>query len=615
MSKPDIEPVSREILETKYAFYRNPRLNIEEHTFEIGLALGGTVAAGAYTAGVLDFLIEALDAWEEAKTKKHNLPNHKVRLSVISGTSGGGACALIAAKALSHRFPPQPAPPPPGQESNNPLYNVWVELADGVKMLSSDDLKARDGYVQSLLNGEFIKLAAQKISTWNGCGDKTRAYVDHPLPVFLTLTNLRGVPFKQIYAASENRPTYFVQHADYICILADTRSGQAPMTQGTRLGGFMPPPDGMPVSAMPNVNDWTYDWTAAAEFAKATAAFPFGLPLVKLSRPMEHYNWRWVRATGETGVAEIVPLEPEWDLMRADPAVPICNGDLYSFHCADGGAANNLPVELARTWLCGLMGGNPPEPKTVYRTVVVVDPFTDVPDCRPDQAPSLAGLQGRLLRALVSNNRFQTADLTSFDPESKAGRFMITPTRVEVVRDGGRPVKKTFSGARALATAGFEAFIGFFAREFRDHDYQLGRLNAQKFLYDRFVLPADNAVFVEQGDAGKEFCVNPERTLRPVIPLVPRLRPDIPPPDIVTDRPFPRWPRGKLDPDTLRKPLDLRLGAILRVTAAHLQTGKTPNSKPWQFVLQKLAHWLLGPWAIDGIIGAMKKDLKDWDLL
>ena len=28
-------------------------------TFELGLVLGGTVSAGAYTGGVLDFLIEA----------------------------------------------------------------------------------------------------------------------------------------------------------------------------------------------------------------------------------------------------------------------------------------------------------------------------------------------------------------------------------------------------------------------------------------------------------------------------------------------------------------------------------------------------------------------------
>lgn len=35
--------------------------------FEVGLVLSGTVSAGPYTAGVIDYLIEALDAWYEAK--------------------------------------------------------------------------------------------------------------------------------------------------------------------------------------------------------------------------------------------------------------------------------------------------------------------------------------------------------------------------------------------------------------------------------------------------------------------------------------------------------------------------------------------------------------------
>jgi len=35
--------------------------------FQIGLAMSGAVSAGAYTAGVFDFLIQALDEWEKAR--------------------------------------------------------------------------------------------------------------------------------------------------------------------------------------------------------------------------------------------------------------------------------------------------------------------------------------------------------------------------------------------------------------------------------------------------------------------------------------------------------------------------------------------------------------------
>ncbi|MBN36086.1 MAG: hypothetical protein CMM46_15185 [Rhodospirillaceae bacterium] len=41
--------------------------SMSQEKFSIGLILGETVSAGAYTAGVLDFLIEALDEWHRLK--------------------------------------------------------------------------------------------------------------------------------------------------------------------------------------------------------------------------------------------------------------------------------------------------------------------------------------------------------------------------------------------------------------------------------------------------------------------------------------------------------------------------------------------------------------------
>jgi hypothetical protein len=35
--------------------------------FELAFTMAGAISAGAYTAGVFDFLIEALDAWTDAR--------------------------------------------------------------------------------------------------------------------------------------------------------------------------------------------------------------------------------------------------------------------------------------------------------------------------------------------------------------------------------------------------------------------------------------------------------------------------------------------------------------------------------------------------------------------
>ena len=48
----------------------------EKPGFQIGLAMAGAVSAGAYSAGVFDFLMEALSEWQKAKERGENVPQH-----------------------------------------------------------------------------------------------------------------------------------------------------------------------------------------------------------------------------------------------------------------------------------------------------------------------------------------------------------------------------------------------------------------------------------------------------------------------------------------------------------------------------------------------------------
>ena len=55
--------------------------------FEIALVMAGAISGGAYTAGVLDFLIQAMDAWEEEKRlRPQDTLRHEVRLRAMSGS-------------------------------------------------------------------------------------------------------------------------------------------------------------------------------------------------------------------------------------------------------------------------------------------------------------------------------------------------------------------------------------------------------------------------------------------------------------------------------------------------------------------------------------------------
>src|SRR4051794_41980263 len=94
--------------------------------FEIGLVMSGAVSAGAYTAGVIDFLIQALDQWHQGKRGTDaRCPRHDVSLKVMAGTSAGGMSAAIAAAQLGEAHTPATDQRPPGP-SDNKLYESWV---------------------------------------------------------------------------------------------------------------------------------------------------------------------------------------------------------------------------------------------------------------------------------------------------------------------------------------------------------------------------------------------------------------------------------------------------------------------------------------------------------
>ena len=74
----------------------------DQSVFILGITLGGAISAGAYSAGVFDFLVQALEEWELARAREATLspadrtvPSHRVVIPVISGASAGGAVAAL----------------------------------------------------------------------------------------------------------------------------------------------------------------------------------------------------------------------------------------------------------------------------------------------------------------------------------------------------------------------------------------------------------------------------------------------------------------------------------------------------------------------------------------
>ncbi|MGH9618878.1 MAG: patatin-like phospholipase family protein, partial [Bryobacteraceae bacterium] len=161
-------------------------------SIRIGINMAGAISAGAYTAGVLDFLTEALDSWEQARLRGEPVPLHDVSLEVLSGASAGGMCAAIASLMLHEDFEHIHDTSRTG--TTNRLYESWVNQIDIKALLQSDDLRNRTE-IMSLLDSNIVNKIAASALTPGPERPKHRAYISPDLALYLSLTNLRGTPY------------------------------------------------------------------------------------------------------------------------------------------------------------------------------------------------------------------------------------------------------------------------------------------------------------------------------------------------------------------------------------------------------------------------------------
>ena len=449
-----IERGGEEWLEELRRWYPDERPKQEE-TFEIGLVLAGAVSAGAYTAGVMDFLFEALDEWFRRRKEDRSLPQHNVVLRVISGASAGGINGAIAAAACRYRFAPFTGHVDVGRFSDNPFFNTWVKGIDIRRLLDPSDFKLGKP-VRSLLNSESLDELAMDIVGLKGAGPEDpdqREWLSDPFKLLLTVTNLQGVPYEVRFSGNTGFGHEMVMHRDHmgfsVSVFDDPKRA--------------PAPDLVPLSNSNSVQD--AGWQALATAALASGAFPLALASRCLSRPGSDYDYRYAFPYAEDG------------LVYSPPGIG--NDKTYDFAAVDGGTMNNEPFELAHRELAGLSGRNPRAGDAAHRALIMVDPFTDPQ--HELQAPdgSLKGTISGLLSAFKAQSRFNQIDLTLAEAEDVYSRFMIAPSRNRI------------RGSKAIASGGLSGFLGFFCEDYRLHDYMLGRQNCQRFLRDWFVLPSD----------------------------------------------------------------------------------------------------------------------------
>jgi Patatin-like phospholipase len=445
--------------------------------FEIGLVMAGAVSAGAYTAGVMDYLLEALDTWQKEKDKGNaTVPQHNILIKVMTGASAGGmTTAITVAELLRDKTP----------ACRSYMYQAWVKEIDITKLLGTKDLAASDG-IRSLFDATAIDAIANEVihaehpPKW-----KSIPYIDPELKLYLTLSNLRGLPYEFKLKGQTGFPYGMTDHSDYQYIEISEKTTQA-------------------------------DWTKLRNAAIATGAFPVGLASRLIKRDTDEYKTRIAKDGRDIS-----------GLMKLDTN----QNQPYHFVAVDGGTLNNEPLELARSvWekfteeekATITSYQKLEEARAAMRArvdakgyaLVLIDPFPDLTDMgknATEKDTGLLNILGPIVGALRAQSLFKMEELLRAGDSENKESYLVAPIRY---------TDTNTKALNAIACGFFGGFGGFLAEEFREHDYHLGRRNCQRFLDRYFVLTEEEAK--QKGWPINEkyiFEQNSERCY-PIIPII-----------------------------------------------------------------------------------------------
>lgn len=606
--------------------------------FTIGLTMAGAVSAGAYTAGVIDVLFRALDehnARAEERRKAEaagqappdsDAPRHKVVLKAMSGASAGGVSIGLGAVSLIRRneagrlgrpistpgagMADRTEPPYAYSYVLDTVHDVWVEKLDlwhnqKRGFLTTGDLEDRRT-ARSVLNSWHLDDEGQQAMTGIGWPDGARPYdfMADQLELFLTTTNLMGVPYAVEFTGQRETPGArragtahtMAQHsvARHFRLegLGSARVPSAWLEAWRDYGIMMKmPAPGSQIDFSEPVADpdgrisLPTPWAAFRQASIATGAFPGGFSARLLRAQVKDYGIS-IKAGEQLepiqGGAWLIEEKPD-EVARSRAFGGIFEDEQWEhevpYIAVDGGVANNEPFEFARFTLrkpapagaTPYLERNPRDLRHADRAVIMIDPFPEgpefaVPDIAGDEAHEM-GLVTNLLRlpsALINQARFKPSALLLAKSESVASRFLIAPSR-DVV--DAEQAETRLTGSAAIASGALGGFLGFFDRDFRAHDFMLGQHNCHSFLDKHFVLDPENPVLRLSAVEREAWS---RRVRKEGLKGVPVLRPlgdaDRPAggwPEQRLPFPQPRWPRMRLEKlKTIQREGVNRLGAV-----------------------------------------------------
>ena len=470
---------------------------MSEQTFHIGLCMAGSVSAGAYTAGVMDYLLEALENWEKIRNTDASIPSHKVEIDLFGGTSGGGITAAMAFFAfrdkLQHPVLNSDRKKYQIDPEQNLLWKLWVNMTqENVfdKMLRLEDIK--DYHIPSALNASFIDEVGDMFQDYikNFTPKETQKpnFISEEAELFMTLFNVTGIKYQLNSKAFGPTEQYIPEHRD----LAHFKWSDKYKKDGRMEISF-------------NTTD---NLKTLIQAAKATGAFPIGLKARKVARKAK-YIWDnpfFQKNNKNKFNKNTINLGSQ----------VVTDNDIYTSLNADGGTANNEPVELMRRLLLQIRFQEENNAKAleevssmdetelmvatsqklINTSVILIDPFPSNDFDIKEKSEHIFPYASDLIFAMSSQLQFDAKEAIEAYDKDNYGLHVIAPSRDDV-----RP-------EHSIACGALSGFGGFLHKEFRIHDFFLGRHNCQSFLRKYFVVNPEEQEINPDGKPNENYaCV------------------------------------------------------------------------------------------------------------
>jgi hypothetical protein len=580
-----IQPYDEALLKQHFPSYRDPP---PAGVFELAIACCGGTSTGPYVAGVLDFIWEAFEEWRKA-VALGAAPDHKVMVRNLVGASAGGLGLGLAVLSTLKVFPhvyhddlwaqyrlADPRLPAEQPKTESPQYRAWVTEISLDRLLSHPEELAT-GQVY-LFHGAPAEICDTVLAMADAAPPaRGRDWVYAPLEFRATIGNLRGVPHAMNY---NNLPgggggvttQYMQAHRCNVAFAVQTADVDGLTEPLPAEAQDAPPP---PLGDAPDAHIMRLETlppqTPADALERlvfrsamvATSAIPVVFEVTSVPEVRAAFDWRsayWDR-TRKVALVDLPAWTPP-DL--ADPA--------YAYDATDGGLFDNRPFDVAHQRLAGVRGVDPQDGLQAVRAIVLVDPLADdgpTPLANPMESNIISILKSLVITPILQD-RLDTVDLAQIKDETVYSRYMIAPTR-ENPTDAG----VTWGPTESLMGATLDGFLGFAAQPFREHDFLLGRRNAQQFLRQHFALPAVHSLFAGRGNwtAEEEALVLNGVPHRPLVPLRGRA---------ADPQPTPDWAWQAMTPDDVS-----RYGVLAKARAnaivGNLQKAALSGFLGWLF--------------------------------